>query len=402
MSKSAQREYLAVLHRRYQRAGRRYKTQLLDQACSLCGYHRKSALRLMNRPFPEPARRKRPGPKPIYEAERLRPVIKIIWLASDQLCSKRLKAAMPEWLKHYQAHYGPLPPDLQEQLLKISPAQIDRILKPVRVHQPKKGLCTTRPGTLLRHQVPTRTGPPDTSRPGHMEVDTVAHCGDSVAGDYVHSLTFTDLFSGWTENRAVWNKASHAILAQLKEMEAQLPLTMTAFHSDNGTEFLNWPLYEFLTGRPRKVPWTRSRAYRKNDNAHCEQKNWTHVRQLVGYERFGHPELVAPLNDLYRLWGQYHNHFCPTFKLAQRRKEGGKTIKTYENPPLTPYQRLLSSPDIPEDTKARLRAEHARLDPFTLKKEIERKLKNFFTLLGNLNRESTKTQRSPAFGNIYP
>lgn len=368
MSMSAKREVLASIHGRYQRAGRRYKTRILNEFCATCGYHRKTALRLLNRPL-----------------------LKVIWLASDQLCSKLLKAAMPEWLDNYQTHYGPLSQKLREQLLAISPAQIDRILRPVRLCLPKRGLCATKPGTLLRHQVPTRDGPPDTSRPGQVEVDTVAHCADTVSGDYVNSLTFTELFSGWTENRAVWNKASHAILAQLKELETEVPFRMCGFHSDNGSEFLNWPLYEYLAGRPLKVPWTRSRAYRKNDNAHCEQKNWTHARQLLGYERFGHPELIGPLNALYRIWGQYHNHFRPTFKLLQRRKQGGKTIKTYEKTPQTPYQLLLASPDIPEAAKARLRAEHTRLDPFALKKEIERQLKNFFTLLGNLDRESTKT-----------
>ena len=132
-------------------------------------------------------------------------------------------------------------------------------------------------------------------------------------------------------------------------------------------------------------------GFRKNDNAHCEQKNWTHVRQLLGYERFGHPELVPLLNDLYaREWSQYQNHFRPTFKLAKREKKNGKTVKTYERRPQTPYQRLLDCPTTPEATKARLRAEHALLDPFELKNAVEHKLRNFFTALGNFDRESTK------------
>jgi hypothetical protein len=160
------------------------------------------------------------------------------------------------------------------------------------------------------------------------------------------------------------------------------------FHSDNGGEFLNWPLYQYLTGRRLKVPWTRSRAYRKNDNAHCEQKNWTHVRQLLGYQRFGHLQLVPLLNDIYsQEWSQYQNHFRPTLKLLKREKKDGKTIKTYEKKPQIPYQRLLESAQIPEETKARLRDQHAGLDPLALKKSIEAK-KKFFTALGNLDRES--------------
>ena len=238
--------------------------------------------------------------------------------------------------------------------------------------------------------MPTRGGPADTSRPGTVAVDTVAHCDDTTAGNHVNSLTFTEL-QGWTENRAVWHKASHASLGQVKELEAQVPFVMTSFHSDNGSEFLNWPLPEYLTGRPLKVPWTRSRAYRKNDNAHCGQKNWTLVRNLLGYERFGHPELVPLLNELYgQEWSQAQNHFRPTFKLAKREKKGGKTVKTYEKTPQTPYQRPLECPRIPEATQVRLRAEHARLDPFELKQAIERKLKNVFTAHGNPDRESTK------------
>jgi hypothetical protein len=273
-----------------------------------------------------------------------------------------------------------------------SPAQIDRLLRPARVQHPRKGLSATRPGTLLRHEVPTRGGPPDTTRPGPVQADTVAHCDDSTEGDYVNSLTFTELFSGWTENRAVWNKSADAVLHQLMELEKQVPYTMKDFHADTGGEFLNWALYRHLTGRLAKVPWTRSRAYRKNDNAHYEQKNWTHVRQLFGHDRFGHPELVPWMNDLYaQEWSQFTNHFKPTFKLLKREKQDGKTRRIYEKQPQTPYQRLLESPDIPEETKAKLRAEHAGLDPFALKKSIEDKLRKFFTALGNLDSESTKT-----------
>lgn len=390
MSLSAKREYLAKIHGRYQRAGRPHKSRILDEFCLNCGYHRKAALRLLLGPLTGGVR-KRPGPKLTYDPVLLLPALKEVWLASDQLCSKLLKAALPQWLEHYEGRQGPLSRDRKEKLLAISPAQIDRLLKPVRVRHPRKGLSATQPGTLLRGQVPTRGGPPDTSKPGSVESDTVAHCGDTTAGDYVNSLTFTELFSGWTENRAVWNKSSHAVLGQLKDLEEKVPFAMKNFHTDNGSEFLNWALHEHLTGRPVKMPWTRSRAYRKNDNAHCEQKNWTHVRQLFGHERFEYPELVPLMNDLYaNQWSQFTNHFKPTFKLLKREKRGSKSIRVYEKKPQTPYQRLLDSPHIDEATKTKLRAEHARLDPFELKKGIERKLKNFFTTLGNLNREAMK------------
>jgi len=387
----AKREALARIHSRYQRAGRAYKTRILDEFCATCGYHRKAALRLLHRPLPT-APPKRSGPKIIYEPKEVLPVLKAVWLASDQLCSKLLRAALPAWLGHHERRGAPLPEALRKKLLQISPAQIDRLLRPARVQHPKKGLSATRPGTLLRHQVPTRRGSPDTSRPGSVEADTVAHCDDRTEGDYVNSLTFTELYSGWTENRAVWNKSAQAVLAQLQELERQVPYTMQDFHTDNGGEFLNWALYRHLTGRAAKLPWTRSRAYRKNDNAHCEQKNWTHVRQLFGHERFGHPELVPLMNDLYaKEWSHFTNHFKPTFKLLKREKQDGKTKRVYEKEPQTPYQRLLASPEIDEPTKAKLRTQHATLDPFQLKKCIEAKLKKFFTALGNLDRESTNT-----------
>jgi len=390
MSLSAKRECLARIHGRYQRAGRLHKTRILSEFCALCGYHRKSALRLLNLPL-RTTPLKRSGPKIIYDPVEVLPVLKRVWLASDQLCSKLLKAAMPEWLEHYERRSAPLPEAFKKKLLQISPAQLDRLLRPSRVQHPKKGLSATRPGTLLRHAVLTRSGPPDTTRLGSVEADTVAHCDDSTEGDYVNSLTFTELFSGWTENRAVWNKSADAVLVQLKALETTVPYPMKDFHTDNGGEFLNWALHRHLTGRAVKMPWTRSRAYRKNDNAHCEQKNWTHVRQLFGHERFEHPELVALMNDLYsQQWSQFTNHFKPTFKLLRREKKDGKTKRFYETPPQTPYQRLLNSPDISEATKAKLRAEHATLDPFELKKNIEIKLKKFFTALGNLNREATK------------
>ena len=391
MSLSAKRESLARIHGRYQRAGRPHKTRILEEFCATCGYHRKAALRLLNRPL-RTAPSKRSGPKRTYEPGEVLPVLKAIWLASDQLCSKLLRAALPEWLEHHERRTPPLPEALRKKLLKISSAQIDRLLRPSRFQHPKKGISATRPGTLLRHEVLTRGGPPDTARPGSVEADTVAHCDDSTEGDYVNSLTFTELYSGWTENRAVWNKSAESVLVQLKELESVVPYAMKDFHTDNGGEFLNWALYRHLTGRAARMPWTRSRAYRKNDNAHCEQKNWTHVRQLFGHDRFGHAELVPLMNDLYaKEWSQFTNHFKPTFKLLKREKKNGKTKRIYEKTPCTPYQRLLESAEIPEATKTKLRAEHAGLDPFALKKSIEVKLRKFFTVLGNLDRESTKT-----------
>ena len=389
MSLPSKREYLQRIYGRYQRAGRIHKTRILDEFCAICAYHRKTALKLLNRPL-HSGRRRRSGPKPIYHPKVILPALKAIWLASDQLCSKLLKAALPEWVQLYEQVQGPLPGPVRQQLLSISPAQIDRLLRPVRIRHPRRSLSSPNPGTLLRQRIPTRGGPPDTSTPGHVEADTVAHCGDTTAGDFVYSLTFTDLFSGWTELRAIWNKSGQAIRDHLKQIELQAPFEFKSFHADNGSEFLNWPLYRYLTGRQwRPVPFTRSRAYRKNDNAHVEQKNWTHVRQLFGHDRFEHPQLVGLMNDLYiQEWSAFQNHFRPTFKLHSRDKRGSRTIRQYEKPQ-TPYARLLASEQVSARVKARLRAEHARLNPFNLKKNIEDKLRVFFTAKSNLQSEAT-------------
>lgn len=388
MSLPSKREYLQTIYGRYQRAGRLHKTRILDEFCAVCGYHRKTALKLLNRPLR--LRRRRPGPKPIYQPERILPPLKAIWLASDQLCSKLLKAALPEWVSFYEQAHGPLDPQVRQRLVNISPAQIDRLLRPVRVRHPRRSLSSTKPGTLLRQRIPTRGGPPDTTTPGHIEADSVAHGGDTTAGTFVYSLTFTDLYSGWTELRAIWNKSGQAVRDHLKDIETQAPFRFKSFHADNGSEFLNWPLYQYLMGRQwRRIPFTRSRAYRKNDNAHVEQKNWTHVRQLFGHDRFEHPHLVPLMNDLYtQEWSAFQNHFRPTFKLRGRDKRGSHTIRHYDDPQ-TPYARLLASSQISPQAKARLKAQHAQLNPFALKKNIEQKLRFFFTAKSNLQPEAT-------------
>lgn len=384
MSLSSKREYLERIHARYQRAGRQHKAKILDEFSAVCGYHRKSALRLLNRRVR--IGRKRPGPKPKYDFSRLREPLTQIWLAADQPCSKLLKATLPLWLKYLPA----MEHSLQRDLLAMSPATLDRLLKPVRFKFKPRGLATTKPFKLLRTQIPLREGPANTTELGHIEADTVAHCGDTTAGSFVYSLVFTDVCTGWTEMRATWNKSAQGILEQLKDIETHLPFAMKTFHADNGSEFINWPLWDYLRGPKRKVKFTRSRAYRKNDNAHVEQKNWTHVRQLFGYDRFEHPQLVALMNQVYRDWALLQNHFKPTFKLRSKEKLGSRYRRHYERPQ-TPYQRLVARAELPPAKRHQLKLNHQALNPFELKKKIEYGLKTFFTAFSNLHREATKT-----------
>ena len=383
MSKEAKGQYLGRIYGRYQRAGREHKSKILDEFCAVCGYHRKAALRLLGRPLtPKPPGR--PGPKPVYDRAELLGPLKTIWLAAEQPCGKRLKEAIPLWLPHLKKG---LTAEVRGQLLALSPATIDRLLAPARARHPRRGLSATKPGTLLRHQVALRDRPANTTEPGHLEADTVAHCGDTTAGDFIYSLTVTDPASGWTENLAVWNKAAAGILRAYQEMETALPFAVQSFHSDNGSEFLNWPLHRYL--HQRGVPFTRSRPYRKNDNAHVEQKNWTHVRQLFGHGRFEHPELVELMNDLYRHeWRRLQNYFLPKAKLIAKQKLGSKYRRRYEKAQ-TPLQRLLACPATDARTRQTLHTEFASLNPFALREELERKLRLVFTAKSNLDREAT-------------
>lgn len=381
MSVRSKREYLIRIYGRYQRAGREYKSRILDEFCAVCGYHRKAALRLLHRPLRP---RRRPGPKPKYDVERLRPTLTQLWLQAGQPCSKLLKPSLRLWLPFAQE----VPPEIRKDLLMMSPATLDRMLKPVRLRFKRRGLSTTKPAKLLRTHIPLRDGPANAQELGHVEADTVAHCGETTAGDFVYSLVFTDVCTGWTEIRATWNKSARGILEQLKDIESQLPFVIKSFHADNGSEFINWPLWDYLRGPHRKVKFTRSRAYRKNDNAHVEQKNWTHVRELLGYERFDQQPLVVLMNRVYARWCLLQNHFRPTFKLQSKEKLGSRYRRCYE-PPQTPYHRLIQRPELAPDKKHRLKLQHQALNPFTLRKSIEQELKIFFTALGNLHREAT-------------
>jgi hypothetical protein len=222
-----------------------------------------------------------------------------IWKAAEQPCGKRFKELLPTWLPFYELEKGSLQDDVRKRLLSISAAQIDRLLAPRKARIGHRGRSGTKPGGLLKTQIPIRTDNWDITRPGFLEADTVAHCGNSLEGDFIWSVTYCDIYSGWTCNRAVWNKGAEGIVNATREVEASLPFELLGFDTDNGSEFLNWHLVRYFQDRKKAVGFTRSRPYKKNDNCHVEQKNWTHVRQLLGYDRLGEEEFLRPINDLY-------------------------------------------------------------------------------------------------------
>lgn len=381
MSSRSKREYLEAIYRRYKAGTRKQKKLILDEYCAACGYHRKHAIRLLKKfkRFSKPKQKKK-GRASVYQTEAILVPLKRIWLAANLPCSKRLKAVLPLWLPGYTQQYGALTEEVAITILAISPSSIDRLLKPVRIKYKGRGKSTTKPGTLLRKQIPIKTNQWDESRPGFLEADTVAHCGTSMAGMFAFTIDCVDIATGWTEQRAVWGKGETAVLEQIKDIETSLPFLLQGFDSDNGSEFLNHHLLRHFTERKQPVQFTRSRAYHKDDNAHIEQKNWTHVRQWLGYHRFDNPEIVPLLNKLYKSeWRLFHNFFCPSVKLIEKQRIASKTIKRYDKPK-TPYQRIMESQDITAEVKKKLTDLFETLNPFLLRKAMEKRLKEIFQL----------------------
>lgn len=369
--------YLWGLKRRYLQGNRKTKAEVLNELCRTGGYHRKHAIRILNHKILGEWREKPLGRKKQYKPQELIPHLKEIWLATDQLCGKRLKVAIPLWLPFYEKKFGALESAIRNNLLKASAATLDRLIHPLRCKHPKR-LGGTKPGSLLKKDIPIKTDQWNEERPGFFEGDLVAHCGTSLLGSFIWSLTLTDICSSWTENAAVWNKGAQGVVEQIGNIEKRLPFPILGFDSDNGSEFLNYHLVRYFHDRVKPVQFTRSRPYRKDDNAHVEQKNWTHVRQLFGYYRLDNQQLVALMNDIYQNECSFlHNYFYPSMKLKDKIRVQSK-IKKKHDLPQTPYQRLLASQYINDLQKAKLKKIYESLDPFELKQNLERKLKRIF------------------------
>jgi hypothetical protein len=308
-----------------------------------------------------------------YAAEVLLPWLKPIWKATDYACGRRLVAMLPEWVPAYEQHERSMPGEVREKLLSVSGRTLDRLLEPLRVEGAGRSL--TRPGTLLRRQIPIRGSVWEEGKAGWLEVDTVALCGGSVAGEFVWMLDGVDYATTWVEVRAIWGRGQEGTLAALKDLEGSLPFDLLGLDSDNGGEFINYHVLSWLQKRPQPVFMTRSRPYKKDDNAHVEQKNWTHVRQNFGYERHDNSEVVEPINALAKgAYGQLLNYFHASLKLERKEREEGKIRRIY-GPAQTPLARVLASTEVTEQTKRRLQKEKAGLNPFALKMKVAESLK---------------------------
>jgi len=379
MSNASKREYLQEIRPRYLNASKRVKRIILDEFCRVCGYNRKYAIRVLNARS-EPGRSResqRPGRRPQYQDPALRDALVFLWKAGNLPCGKRLKAMIPLWLPYYPK---PLTDEVKHLLMTIAAATIDRLLRPLRPRYNKYGLATTKPGSLIKKHIPIKTHQWDEHIPGFLEADTVAHCGSSTAGTYALTVNMVDIVTSWTEQRAIWGKGEAGVLEAAISIEHALPFRLRGFDSDNGAEFINWPLLKHFTERSRPVQYTRSREYKKNDNAHIEGKNWTIVRQYLGYERFDDPRIVPLMNDLYTTeWRLLLNFFMPSMKLIEKRRVKSKIIKRHD-PPATPLARVLASPHVNPHTKRQLTLLNNELNPFDLQQSVTAKIKRILKL----------------------
>ena len=369
-------EYLTTLRARYATASRTLKHQLLTEVCAATDYHRKSAIRALRRPPASRALRRRRGRPRLYRPQTL-DALQAIWEAAGYPWSARLRALVPLWLP-WAARHVSLPPHVERQLRTISPATIDRRLRNRKRTLQRHLYGRTKPGTLLKHHIPLRTEHWDVTTPGFTEVDLVSHSGNSADGEFGQSLNLTDIHTGWVETRAVMGKGQRAVGQAVEEMRHALPFALQGLDSDNGSEFINTHLFQYC--QAREIQFTRGRPYKKDDNAHIEQKNWTHVRKLLGWERYDSPEALEAMNDLYRNELRLMmNLFQPSVKLREKRRVGSRLRRRYDRPQ-TPLDRLLASGAGEAAKAVALQQLRERLDPFVLADTIERKLQHIYSL----------------------
>jgi len=407
------REVSKKLAEEYQRSGKKRKGQLLTQLVEMAGYHRKYAAWLLGnwgrkvvvwqgsqrvtyvgvRPRRGQRRRIRPRRYGPAVLETLRKV----WHVLDCCCSKRLVDNLAETLRVLE-RIGVLALTAADRalVLGISARTVDRLLKNDRRRLWGRIRGGTKPGTLLKSQIPVRMFSQwDGAKPGFVEIDLVEHNGGSCHGIYAVTLNVTDIATGWTEPIAVANKSQHRVLAGLVQVQRRFPIGLRGIDCDGGGEFINHHLVRFC--EQRRITFTRCRPYRKNDQCYIEQKNWSTVRKIVGYERYETRREVALLNRIYQQLRCYQNFFLPQMKLVRKVRHGSRVTRYYDTA-RTPYQRLLAHPQVPADIKRRLHAEYETLNPLLLRETILRLRQELFTLY--VSRKRRPVQPHPAFVKI--
>jgi len=320
-----------AMWKRYRRAPKTMKTRILDELCVATGYHRQYAIAQLNQMEDvEPSLKKIPRTRKRHYTKDVLAVIEKIWEEADYPWSVRLKAILKLWMPWIRRRFALT--SLQEtKMLRIGARTIDRYLSSKKRTMRKRLYGRTKPGTLLRHQIPIKCESWEEVDPGHLELDTVSHSGENSSGTFASTLNLTDIASTWVETRSVLGKGEAAVLDAFRQIQENLPFEVLSIDSDNGGEFINHRLWAYC--QSQRIGFTRSRPYKKDDNAHIEQKNWTHVRKLIGWDRYDTPEAVQAMNDLYahelRL---YMNLFQPSVKLRERVRKGSRRTRRYDSP----------------------------------------------------------------------
>ena len=373
MSLKSRKELVKKAKGRYLKATKPEKVLILDELSQNTGLARNYLIQILSAKvdldYINPINRKR---RVSYDANVVH-YLKKIWTIFDYPCGQRLAPMMSEYVLVLEKFKEVIIPDsVKEKVLKIKSATIDRRLEKFRTFRHKKTFSTTKPGSLLKKNIPIKTSSWDETRLGYGELDTVAHCGNSAAGEFIFTLTYTDIASQWTISEAVMSKGQMGIKLALENIAKRLPFTLKGIDPDNGSEFINWQLYRHCLAH--NIEFTRGRPYAKNDNAHIEQKNYTHVRKLMGYGRMDKEWQLNKMNDLY--WNEqdfYKNFFLSNKKLIEKKRVGTKIVKKYDIP-RTPFQRLLENKEFTEREKEKLKMIYAKLNPAELKRNLDRKI----------------------------
>ena len=375
MTRQARGEVVKAIRKRYRKATREEKGAILDEFCATTNYHRKYAIHVLNKADGESSPRRKRGPT--YSETSIR-ILRAIWKAAGYPWSVRLKGMLPLWLPWARAEFPTLTPKVERELLRISARQIDRRLHADR-RALKRGLYgRTKPGSLLKHNIEVRTDNWDISEPGFVEIDLVAHCGPAASGEFIHSLNTTDIVTQWVETRAVMGKGETGVIEALDEIRGYFPFRLRGIDSDNGSEFINYHLYDYC--QEDRIQFTRGRPYKKNDNAHIEQKNWTHVRKILAWDRYDSREALDAINELYRNELRIMmNCFQPTVKLVEKRRIGSKVKRIYDAPQ-TPLDRLAARYTRKPKAIRELLELRENTNPFALDRIIQKKIKRIYAM----------------------
>ena len=389
MTRGSIREYAQAVRERYLLASKKEKGRILDEFTRVTGHHRKAVIRLLHRRYQHGAEKRRGRPRR-YGAAVIG-ALRVTWEATDRVCSRRLQPFLPELIQVLRRHgESTMSAEVEAQLCRMSPSSIDRLLKPWRRLGGRRPFSTTKPASLLKSSIPIRTFADwQEDKPGFLEADLVPHCGESAEGFYLNTLSTVDVATGWSECVGVWGKGQERVGGAVHRVRQRLPFPLLGLDSDNGGEFINQYLFAYC--QREKITFTRSRSYKKHDSCHVEQKNWSVVRRLVGYDRYSSRAALDTLNRVYDLLRLYVNFFQPVMKLVAKTRNGARVHRVYDRA-RTPYQRLLESGVLVEAKQEELAATYQHLNPVLLLRQINENLESLWKLAEHANQQQRKAK----------